>query len=154
MDLRLRGDNVLITVRSSGGEMLRQMSTRNRFLLSGRNQVRDLLMYPSLNADGFTPRYIALGSSGTVTNDTMEGLVAEVFRKLITVRLPLDSGFRLQLHVDPAEANGTGSQDLREVALFTGSIGGKAWARATHQLISKSTAISISYDWTFTLSTS
>lgn len=147
--------NVEVTIRSARTRrVLRKIHTRNRFLLSGRRQVRDLLMYPDLNGDGFTPKYIAIGSSGASTTDAMVGLENEVLRKLITVRLPLDSGFRLQLYVDPAEANGTtGAQDLREVALFTAGTGGEAWARATHPLVSKSVAISVTYDWTFTLST-
>lgn len=129
-----------------------EIEVKNLFPTGGRNQVRDLLNYPALNGDGFTWRYIAVGSNGTATGAGTTTLGTEVFRKLITRRLPLDSGFTLQLFLDPSEANGTGTQDLREVGLFTASSGGTCWARATHPLIQKNSTVAVTYDWTVTIS--
>lgn len=157
--------NVMITARRAGsGRLVKRYQARNLFTRSGRRQLRDLIMYPLSaepllpSADDFgtpaTPDFIAIGSGGTATVDLQEALGTEVFRKSITFREPQTSGFKLQLYVDPSEANGAGTQELREVGLFTGDADGLLWARATHPLISKTSLISVTYDWTFTFTAS
>jgi hypothetical protein len=153
--LAVDSGNVLIKVSSARtGQLLKKIETRNRFVLSGRNQLRDLILFPKLYAApvdpslGFTPDYVEIGSSGVATTDAMEALTAPVFRKLITRRIPLDSGFQIFLQLEPSEAN---DNDLREVGIFTLTSGGRLWARAIHTLIEKTSSISVTYEWTFTL---
>lgn len=143
----------ILVARAFDGKLLRRIQTRNLFVLSGRQHTRDNLLYPT-SGSSFIPRYVAIGSDGTATIDADTALHVEVFRSPITRRLPLTSGFIIELYVDPSEANGTGTQDLREIALHSDEAANEsdtAWARATYNLIVKSISISITYRWTFTL---
>lgn len=157
--------NIQISVhRARDKKLLRVIRTKNLMVRSGRRQLRDLIMYP-LSAGPVlpaeeefgtpaTPNYIEVGSSGTAVADTQETLLGPVFRKEITLRTPQTSGFKIQLYLDPSEANGSGTQELREVGLFSLITGGLLWARAIHTLINKTNLISVTYDWTFTITAS
>lgn len=152
------GINVFITTRNIyTGEVCRH-HTKNLVVKSGRNLIRDCLMLPFLRDDedligeGFTPNYIAIGTDGSTTVDGDTGLHAEVFRKLISLKIPSDSGFKLQHVIDAAEANGSGTSLLKEVALHTSLIGGNCWARATHSQITKTASLAVNYEWIWTIS--
>lgn len=152
MSLNLRG-SLEITLRrhhlDDPPKKFKVIRTKNLFVTSGVEQLRDLMMFPDLQGDGFTPAYAAVGSSGTATIASMTTMGLEVFRGPITRRIPLPDGFRVELFLLPSEANGSGSQDLREIGLFTPSSGGKLWARAVHSLIVKNSSISVTYTWTY-----
>lgn len=145
--------NVEVLVRlAESGKLIRRHQVKNLWPLAGLNQVRDLLMYPSLGPqqNGFTPAYVAVGSSGAPTIESTTALGGEVFRKLITAREPLaaGSGFIVTMFLDAGEANGAGTQQLREVGIFTLSSGGAAWSRAVHTLINKTNQVTVTYRWT------
>ena len=83
----------------------------------------------------------------------MTACVAEVYRDKITHRTPIadavDKELTVYLYVAPDQCNGTGSQALREAALHTeADPGGEAWARVPFTLITKTSAISITFQWT------
>ncbi len=146
--------NLFIDVCRPDWSVAQHMRTKNLFVRSGRNQLRDLILFPDeLFSHAFTPNYIEISSNGTTTTDTMVALVDQppALRKLITRRIPLNSGCILQLYVLTSEANG---RDLREAGIFSTAAGGQLWARGTHNLIVKTSAIAIIYTWTLTIASS
>ena len=121
--------------------------TRNLIVKSGRNRIRDMLGWPQLGSVGYTPDYIQLGTNSTVVADSQTALFAPAFSKQITRKIPYDSKILYQLYVESTEANGYG---LREAGLNAFSTSGMI-ARATYNLINKTSSISIVYNWNITL---
>jgi hypothetical protein len=145
--------NVLIEVFDAATERkLREIRTKNLFLNSGRKQIRDLLMFPDqVFSPVFTINFMEVGSSGTATTAGMAALIDPAFRKALTRKLPTDYGGIFQMYLAPTESNG---RDLREAALYSMASGGLAWARTTHTLITKTSAISVVYSWSFGITAS
>jgi hypothetical protein len=145
------GCNVAITVRDFEAKTTRTIKTHNLFTDSGCNKVRDLMAYPDLSGDGWTPEYIALGTSATATTAGMTTLVSEVFRKAITSREYIDKGYIVYLYVATDEANGN---TLREIGSYSEDTAGILWARATYTGIVKTSSIDITYQWTYNIGAS
>lgn len=149
------GGNVEILVLDMFGRPLERHVTKNLVVKSGRNAIRDLML-TSFGAIAATPNYIAVGSDATATSDSQTALVAEVFRKggPLSKKQANDSGLTLQLVIDTTEANGSGSQPLREAGVFIYAAGAPMLARATFATITKTSAISVIINWQFTLAAS
>ena len=141
--------NVRIILLDRDLEVLDVIRSSNLMVKIGRRALRDLVGYPQLTPGvNASPDYIALGDSGSATVDGQTTLGNDVFRKQISRKTAIDDQtVQFQLSVDAGEANGPGTQPLREVGLFNQSSGGTMWARATHMLINKTSAISIVYQW-------
>jgi len=147
-------NNVLITVRdASSKKTIRKIRAKNRFTRHGRNYLRNLMGSPEhIHTSTMTPNYMAVGSGSTAVTDLDTGLVAEIFRQIITNKTRTDTLEPLilfQMILTSQQANG---QELREAAIFsTEQLYRDCWARVTHELISKSSSIEVIYDWTLTL---
>jgi hypothetical protein len=145
--------NILIQIHDGEhGPVIRELRTHNRVPTCGLRHIRDLLGYPDPDIPlwGATPRYIAIGTDGTLEDDDDQHLGAEVLRKEISRRYPQDIGLEWYLYITTAEANGYA---LREVALFTesGFGEGEVWNRSTHPVINKTVAIAVSYRVTWSV---
>lgn len=138
-------------------EPIKLIETHNDFLSWGRNNLRALMGYPSLSGDGGTIGYLAIGTDNTAVTDVDQSCVAETFRKAITRRVASVDGsgnvaIRYQLYVDNNEANGGGTENLKEAALHTTDGGGSPpvpdiWTRAIYSTIPKTSSIALIYDW-------
>lgn len=143
--------NLEIDVIDEGGNLIRQIRTRNMIVKSGRNYLRDLLGYPDLEGStGAVPNYIQLGTSNTAPSDSQTALIAPVFSKIITRRMPEESKITFQLFVALTEANG---YDLQEAGLLTFS-SSQMWARAIYTSIHKTSSVSIIYNWRISIASS
>lgn len=144
--------NVRIEIfRGDFEEKIEEIQTRNLWVKSGRNKIRDVLMYPDADTSpspAYTINFIAVGTDGTTTSDSTTALGTEVYRDEITRKIPLDSGLILQLYVPQDQAN---DNTLRECGIFSAAAGGTLWARATYVEIPKAITISVIYNWTITI---
>lgn len=138
-----------------GGRLIKKIQTHNLFVTNGRNLLRNHFSYPDCSSDGFTPQFIGIGSSGSTPTAGQTVLVDEVFRKVITRKIPTAAAqVMFELYIDQTEANDDPHQDLREIGLFTLASGGDMWARAVHDLIEKTDALWVIYRWYFTFTAS
>jgi len=144
--------NLEIEIRDKNGTLIDVVKTHNLITTSGLKQLRDLIGYPTIYGTGFTPEYIAIGSGSTLPSMAQTALVTEVFRDSVTRRTADgDDKINYQLFVDTTDANGGGTQLLNEAGLFSTLVGGSVWARAIHTQISKTSSISVTYNWRITL---
>jgi len=146
--------NLEIEIWNRDGKTIDIIKTHNIIHSVGLNSFRNLIGYPHLQpgGTGYTPEYIAIGSDGTTPALSHTALFTEVFRKNITSRFAQgDDRLHWQLRVETTEANGGGTQALRECAIYSVPTGGVAWMRAIHTLINKSSAIGVTYNWRLTL---
>jgi len=144
--------NLEIEIRNYEGVLLEVVKTHNILTSSGLQQVRDLIGYPAVYGPGYTPAYIAIGSGSSAPSMAQTTLDTEVFRNSCTRRVAEGPDkMHYQLFVSTTEANGSGTQLLNEVGLFSISVGGSLWARAIHTQITKTSSISVTYNWRITL---
>ena len=151
--------NLEIEIRDKDGTLIDVVKTHNMITTSGLAQFRDLIGYPNLPNRlpteaivGFTPSHIAIGSGSTIPSMAQTTLITEVFRNVVTRRAAEgDDKIHYQLFVDTTEANGGGTQLLNEAGLFSVLVGGTLWARAIHTQITKTSSISVTYNWRITL---
>ena len=151
--LRIGGNVELLVYAAQSGALLERQVTKNLVVKAGRNVFRDLVLTP-FGAVGAPPNYIAVGSDNTPVADSQTALSAEVFRKLITRRNTGDSAFTLQLFIDGTEANGSGSQSLKEAAVFVYPGGAPMVARTVFATITKTSAVQVVVNWQFNLAAS
>lgn len=144
--------NLEIEIRDREGCLIELVKTHNLITNSGLKQIRDLIGYPTIYGTGFTPAYIAIGSGNTAPSMAQTSLVTEVFRNSCNRRVAEgDDKIHYQLFVNTTEANGSGTQLLNEVGLFSVPVNGSLWARAVHTQITKTASISVTYNWRITL---
>lgn len=148
LEIEIREHGVLVDV----------LQTHNIITTFGLRSYRNLGGYPSLptvlTSDivyGKTISTYAVGSGNSAPALANVALDNEIFRKDVTRRIAQgDDTIHYQLFLDTTEANGGGTQPLREVALFSDLVGGSCWTRAIHTLINKTSAISVTYNWRIT----
>jgi len=144
--------NLEIEIRNREGSIIELIKTHNIITNSGLKQIRDLIGYPTIYGTGFTPAYIAIGSGSSKPSMAQTSLVTEVFRNSVSRRVAEgDDKIHYQLFVNTTEANGSGTQLLNEVGLFSVSVNGSLWARAIYAQITKTSSISVTYNWRITL---
>lgn len=131
--------------------VLREIRTHNKFLTAGLKQMRDLLGFGQVWGSGYTPDYMAVGTGGTAPAAGDIQLEAEVFRNQLTRKIPDgDDGIIWQLFIASDQANGSGTQNLREAAVFN-TLGGQPWNRVVFTAIPKSSGSSIVLQSTWSL---
>ena len=124
------------------GRLLKKIEKHNLVTSAGRNLVRSLLT----TADTTALTHMGVGTGTTAPASLDTALETEVARPALTQINNTDTGeFECKLFLDASTANGS---DLTEAGLFTASSGGTLFARVTHDAISKSSAITITYTWT------
>ena len=136
--------NVLIKV-----ETVTEVSyirAKNLVVNTGLNMVRDLL-----GGNALRPSHIGVGTGTTspVAGDT--AIQSEVFRGLITRRIPSPQSIRFQLFLGTGDANGNNLAEagLLETGIQNGSAGDPALlvARVTYTAINKTSAQEVTYNW-------
>jgi hypothetical protein len=136
------------------GRIFRTIRTRNLVPTCGLGNIRDLILLPETpSGSGWTPNFIAVGTIGGSTVPDTTVLGNEVFRKDITRKIPhqtILNSWKYFLRIESSEANGSGSQILREAGIFTGPVGGRTWARAPFTAVTKSSAIALTLEWIWT----
>jgi hypothetical protein len=147
--------------RDGGREVVK---ARNRVSSGGRNVVRDLLANI-----GYPPSIIALGTSERAVSDGDSALWGEVYSREVDTRILQESRLRVQTFVDFDQANGGGSQTIKEVGLFAGgaecltggrldvdgsvlSSRGTLFARAVVSPITKDNTVRITITWVVSIS--
>lgn len=126
--------------------LLDEMNVNNLVTLSGRNLTRDLL----INTPGANPlSHIATGTGTATALPSDTALGSEVYRASITKQSSADSLFNVFLYIGSTAANGS---SLTEAGIFNASSGGDLFARVTHDAISKTSSIAVTYDWQVNLS--
>lgn len=134
---------------AESGRVVREIRKHNLYLNTGIHKLRDLLGYPKFLTVGWTPAYCAVGTDGTAVLATDTALGGEVFRKAITRREALDDGLIFYTSILADEANG---YTLEEFGIFTEAVaGGDAWARVTVPEITKTVALVVNSEWTWTV---
>jgi hypothetical protein len=123
-------------------KILDMVLARNRIVDDGLNWFVGFAGYPYLGGTGWTPNYIATGTSGNTVTAADHALGTEVFRKAITRRIAFDKRMMWQLSINTSEANGN---TLREAGLFLLYSGGTMIARVVHQPIVKDVTVNLIY---------
>lgn len=126
------------------GKVLRDEIVANKIVTAGLNLVRDLL------AGGNTaPTHIAVGTDATapVAGDTALG--TEVFRNVITRRIPSANQITFQLFLGAGDANGN---TLVEAGIFNQDTGGDMLSHVTYAAINKTAAVTATLTWDIVLS--
>lgn len=154
-DAMLWRGNVTIRVRRGDhGPVLREIRQHNLITASGIQKIRDLYGYPgalslSYNPSNATPGYMAVGTGSTAAASGDTTLVGtEVVRGAITRRVPDTAKVTFYFDLQTNQANGS---TLAEAGLFTEPTGGTLWSRVTHSAIVKTEAISVQYQWDWTV---
>ena len=126
------------------GELLHREIQDNKIVTAGLNLVRDLIM-----GSGRYPSDIAVGTDNTppVAGDTALGV--EVFRNVITRRIPTSTQGTFQLFLGAGDANGN---TLTEAGIFNRATIGDMLSRVTFADIIKTAAITVTLTWDITIS--
>lgn len=143
--LTLRGRLHILIEDAKTGEVLRDEYHDNKVVDVGLNLMRDLL-----GGGAKPPSHIAVGTDNTapVAGDTILG--TEVFRNLITRRVPSTAKITFQLFLATGDANGN---TLVEAGLFNkaGTDAGTMLSRVTYAAITKTSAITATLTWDITI---
>lgn len=141
----VRGE-VRIKVRRHG-EMVREIVSRNMVVNGGLDLLADLF----IGATTTIPRALAVGTGTTAPTKADTALEAEVYRSpQLTEYSRGGTGAAIfKYYLTASQANGN---TLTEAGLFTSNSGGTMVARVTHTAITKTSAESVTYEWTITLS--
>ena len=126
------------------GVTLRDEWIDNKVVLAGLNLVRDLM-----GGNNTAPTHIAVGTDNTAPAAGDTALVAEVFRNVITRRVPSAQKIVFQLFIGTGEANGNA---LVEAGIFNRSTAGDMLSRVIFAVINKTGAITVTVTWEITLS--
>ena len=138
---------VTITARDADGRVVERREVDNLVTLAGRNLVRDLL----IGTGGVDLSHVAVGTNSDATVEGDRDMGAEVARLEITQREAQSGAVFVRHYLPSTEANGV---DLAEAGIFTASSGGIMFARTTHAAISKTSSVSITYEWTIQIGAS
>lgn len=147
-------DAAILQMLESGrcGKPEAEVVAENLFVNSGRNALRDLILYPQVVGPGYTPDYIAVGTSSAVELATDTVLGAEVFRKQMTQKRATATGVGLmQVFIATTEANGSGSLVLTEAGAFDLASAGTMWDRSIFAGVTKSSSVALTVTLTLTI---
>lgn len=135
-------DTVNVTVRDAETEeILEQKHVLNTLTMSGKNMIRDALVYPGAR---IPLGWLAVGTGSPGAN----GLGNEVHRDMIDTPLISDATFTATFYISSTECN---DMTLTEAALYTEEVGGICFATTTYTPIEKTVAVTVTYEWTITV---
>lgn len=139
------GVNLTIGVQdATTGEALEVHELHNLVTNAGLDLLRDLLN--EATDQGLTHLGVGSGSTAAAPADT--ALQAELLRDTFTKRTNTGTGaVTLTYFLGSTAANGS---TLREAGLFTAVAAGTLFARAVHEPIAKTSAITVTYTWQVT----
>ena len=149
----LRG-RLTLRISDVEGRVLREESTRNRIVTSGRTLVAHLFGGPPSGPQPTRVTHMAVGTDGTAPADADTALKAQRgARKQIgdVVYEPFDDAgtqrvrARLTAEFDFTEANG--SEPLREAGVFNAADAGVMYNRVVFESVTKTTAFKLTLLW-------
>lgn len=151
-DTFLVRQNVVILVHEGErGRVLREIRTHNLVPDTGLDQFADIVRYAhnGFPANGANPQYIAVGNgtAAAAASDTILG--SEVYRGEISYRYYQTNGIQWELFLGTEYAN---YYFLTEAGLFSAPSGGNLWGRTIYDPIEKMPSVSVTYQWTWTVS--
>lgn len=126
------------------GQLLTKEVIDNTIVTAGLNLVRDLLA-----GNNAAPSHIAVGTDATAPAAGDTTLGTEVFRNVITRRIPSATQITFQLFLATGDANGN---TLVEAGIFNASSAGDMLSRVTYTSIAKTSAITVTLTWDITIS--
>lgn len=142
----MRG-NVLLTVRDAEtGRVIQRQRVKNLVVDTGRTLIAQLL-----SGSAPRPSHLAVGTSSTAVGGSDTTLISEVGRVAITTGSVSGNVLTIAAYIGSAVANGF---TLREVGLLNAASGGTLFARALISSIVKSSSVTITVTWTFTITSS
>lgn len=156
-NVRIHMPNVRIDVyhqaiNRDGWVLVDSQLVENLVVDSGLNALVDLVGYPALGGNGFTPQACAVGTSAAATAASNAALGAEVYRSGVTRRTAISKGLTFQFVLPTTAANGNA---LAEIGIFTGlDTATVMWSRATYNVINKTNLIQVVYSWDWLFSAS
>ena len=119
---------------------------KNLVVNNGLNLVRDLL-----GGNALPPSHIGVGTGTTPVVASDSAIETEVFRSLITRRIPSPQSIRFQLFLGSGEANGNTLTEagIIETGVQNGSAGdpGLLVARVVYSPINKTSGLEVTYNW-------
>lgn len=126
-----------------GGRLVRRIRRHNLITDVGLNTVRNALL-GSGNQPCPTQMAVGTGTTAPAAGDT--ALVAEVYRALISLRTPTDKQATFQHFINGLSCNGL---DITEAGLLTAA--GDMLARVVFPAIAKSSTLTVTLNWSFTI---
>ena len=141
-----------IQIRSKGGHLLREWTQKNLVVDDGLNIIRDILD-PTSGQGGLT--HFATGTSTTAVNASQTALVSQIAagREPVTQYIRTTSK-ELEVKYFMGSTFGNGNT-LGEAGVFDASTGGNMFSRVVlSPTIVKTTAITVTFTWTYNLSAS
>jgi hypothetical protein len=121
------------------GRLLRLVTGHNKIPQSGRNFLRDLL-----RATDTAPTHVAVGVGTNVPADGDTTLQTEVYRAVITQRIPDTSKLTTKLFIPSSAANGN---TLSEAAILNAAAAGTLFSRVTFAGIPKTNLVTVTLTW-------
>jgi len=145
-NLRVTG-RLRITARDQHGRIVDKRDIPNLVVTTGRNLIRDYLA----GSAPAVPSHMAVGTGTTAAAAGDTTLGTEIDRKAITQTTTAAAEVSFLMFLASTEANGN---DLTEAGVFTAASGGTMLARTTYAAITKTSLVSITYDWTLSIGAS
>lgn len=140
--------NLNIWIADKHGQVFDRRKTHNRIMDNALYGTRDLWGHPDqLFSPALTPNYIAVGTGTAEPTDGDTALGNEIQRNVFSKRTADGTTIIYQMFLATTEANG---YDLTEAGVFDQSASGTLWLRAIYNAISKTSSISITYQWEIT----
>jgi hypothetical protein len=149
----MRG-HLTLRISDGDGHVLREESTRNRIVTSGRTLVAHMFGGPPSGPQPTGVSHMAVGTDGTAPKDADTALKAQRgARKDIgeVTYEPFDDGgvqrvrARLTAEFDFTEANG--NEPLREAGVFNAPAAGSMYNRVVFEPVTKTTAFKLTLLW-------
>ena len=130
------------------GRFVARIVSRNLVVLAGRNLIRDRLQAGAVAA----LTHFAVGTSNAAVTSGDTALQAEVFRDTITQFVNGSGILTVKYYLATGSANGN---TLAEAGLLNASSGGTLFSRVVlASTIVKTTSITVTFQWDFTITAS
>jgi hypothetical protein len=144
--------NVTIEIRDKEGCLVDTRKIKNLVTDAGLNYTRDLFGYPdALFTSSVTPNFIALGSNDTAVTASDVSLGNELYREENSLKSPDDKKFIIRLFLDTSQGNGN---TYKEAGVYSTGAGGKCWSRCVFAAIPKTSSITLTIHWEWSLGAS
>lgn len=145
--IRLRNNVQIVVADARTLRVLDVLHAKNLVVTTGLGQIIDLAQGNNTTSFG----YGAVGTSATAAAAAQTTLLGEVFRNLLTASTRSGAVWTITFILGSTQGNGS---TIQEYAEFNASASGVMLARVVHASIAKTSAITISYTHTITLTAS
>lgn len=154
-NLKITGE-LHIVLRDETGKIKQELTVPNMVVNKGKSMFAKRLISNSLID---VPSHMSIGSVGTETNITHEGLLSELITNLaanvrpgFTTPTPSIGGdVNSAVTFSSTFAAGVGTGEVREAAIFNAVTGGTMLCRTTFGVVTKAPADTLTINWTVTV---